>query len=59
METLLSSVIAATVTLYFVRRHVKSLPSSKPNIRPRPPKPDSSESGEPTRTHRSLTRGAM
>ena len=59
METLLSSVIAATVTIYFVRRHVKALPPAKPNIRPHPPKPGGSEPGEPTRTHCSLTRGAM
>ena len=30
METLLSLAIAATVTLFFVRRHLKSLPPPKP-----------------------------
>jgi hypothetical protein len=34
METLLSSAIAAAVTLFFVRRHVKSLPPAKPSARP-------------------------
>ena len=34
METLLSSAIAAAVTLFFVRRHVKSLPPAKPAVQP-------------------------
>jgi hypothetical protein len=34
METLLSLAIAATVTLFFVRRHLKSLPPPKPAARP-------------------------
>ena len=34
METLLSAAIAAAVTLYFVRRHVKSLPPAKPAAQP-------------------------
>jgi hypothetical protein len=34
METILSSVIAAAVTLFFVRRHVKAMPASKTGTRP-------------------------
>ena len=34
METLLSFLIAAAVTIFFVRRHVKSLPPAKPVARP-------------------------
>jgi hypothetical protein len=33
METLFTSVIAATVTIFFVRRHLKAMPPSKPNSR--------------------------
>jgi hypothetical protein len=33
MENLLSSVIAVAVTLFFVRRHVKTLPPAKPATR--------------------------
>ena len=29
METILSAVIAASVTLFFVRRHVKNMPAAK------------------------------
>jgi hypothetical protein len=41
METLLSSVIAAAVTLFFVRRHVKALPPVKASARPARRKPGS------------------
>jgi hypothetical protein len=34
METLLSSAIALAVTLFFVRRHLKSLPPPTPAARP-------------------------
>jgi hypothetical protein len=34
METLLSSMIAAAATVFFVRRHVKSLPAAKPAAQP-------------------------
>ena len=36
METILSSVIAAAVTLFFVRRHVKTMPAPKPVARRAP-----------------------
>ena len=38
METLFSSAIALAVTLFFVRRHLKSLPPPKPAARPAPRK---------------------
>jgi hypothetical protein len=41
METLLSSVIAAAVTLFFVRRHVKAIPPAKAGARPVRRKPGS------------------
>jgi hypothetical protein len=46
METLLSSVIAAALTLFFVRRHVKALPPAKPSTRPARRKPGTHRDGE-------------
>jgi hypothetical protein len=40
METLLSSMIALAATVFFVRRHVKSLPPAKPAAQPAPRKRD-------------------
>ena len=34
METIFSSAIALAVTLFFVRRHVKTMPAAKPGARP-------------------------
>jgi hypothetical protein len=34
METLLSSMIAVAATVFFVRRHVNSLPPAKPAAQP-------------------------
>jgi hypothetical protein len=34
METLISSMIAVAATVFFVRRHVKSLPPAKPAAQP-------------------------
>jgi hypothetical protein len=34
METILSSLIALAITLFFVRRHVKTMPAPKPSARP-------------------------
>jgi hypothetical protein len=45
METILSSVIAAAVTLFFVRRHVKALPPAKPAARPARRRVDDAGSG--------------
>jgi hypothetical protein len=34
METILSSLIALAVTLFFVRRQVQTMPAAKPSTRP-------------------------
>ena len=46
METILSTLIAAAVTLFFVRRHVKTLPAAKPIARPARRKPASTSTRE-------------
>jgi hypothetical protein len=62
METLLSLLIAAFVTVFFVRRHVKALPPAKPGTRPAQRKQGNSESVciiPRADARRSPSRGAM
>ena len=47
METILSSVIAATVTIYFVRRHMKALSAGKGGTRAARQKLAGREAGTP------------
>jgi hypothetical protein len=43
METIITATIAAAITLYFVRRHVKNMPAAKPATRPARRKPGATQ----------------
>ena len=52
METILSSAIALAVTLFFVLRHVRTMPAAKPAARPVRRKPGSGQPGAATAARR-------